>query len=59
MDKNEEGKNIFLTTGLISSALVFMIVTGYYVVQNTENSSSSDMAVDQRIDKCYEEKGLE
>jgi len=59
VQEKEVRQNIYLTTGIIASALLFMLITGYYVVHNTENSSSSDMAVDQRIDQCYEEKGLE
>ena len=59
MKKEESSQNIYLTTIIISAALGFMAITGYYIVENTENSSSSDMAVDQRIDQCYEEKGLD
>ena len=59
MKKEENAQNIYLTTMIISVALIFMAITGYYIVENTENSSSSDMAVDQRINQCYEEKGLE
>ena len=59
MQQDQESQNIYLTTGIISAALGFMLITGYYIIENTENSSSSDMAVDQRIDQCYEEKGLD
>ena len=58
MEEVNEKKNIFLTTAIISSALLFMLITGYYIVDNTENSNSREMAVDKRINKCYEEKGL-
>ncbi len=58
MKKVNEKQNIILTTTIISSALLFMLITGYYIIHNTENSNSREMAVDERIDNCYEEKGL-
>ena len=56
---DQEKQNIWLTTGIISSALFFMVITGYYIVESTENSNSREMAIDARIDQCYEEKGLD
>ena len=58
MEEVNEKQNIVLTTTVISSALLFMLITGYYIIDNTENSNSREMAVDERIDNCYEEKGL-
>ena len=58
MGEVQEKQNIFLTTAVISSALLFMLITGYFIVDNTGNSNSREMAVDERIDNCYEEKGL-
>ena len=55
----EKRQNIFLTTGIITSALMFMLVSGYFVVNATDNSNSREIAIDQRIDNCYEEKGLD
>ncbi len=52
-------RNLYMTTVIIAVGLVFMAITGYFILNNIENSSSKDMAIDQRIDKCYEEKGLE
>jgi len=59
MKEAQGSQNIYLTTAIISIALGFMLITGYYIIENTENSSSSDMAVDQRIDECYEKNGLD
>ena len=58
MEEAQEKQNIFLTTAVISSALLFMLITGYFIVDNTGNSNSREMAVDERMDNCYEEKGL-
>ncbi len=58
MSHNESKQNIYMTTTIIVTALLFMLITGYYVIENTGNSNSREMAVDQRIDQCYEEKGL-
>jgi len=55
----EKRQNIFLTTGIIASALIFMLVSGYFIVNSTDNSNSREIAIDVRIDKCYEEKGLD
>ena len=55
----EKRQNIFLTTGIITSALMFMLVSGYFVVNSTDNSNSREIAIDARIDKCYKDKGLE
>jgi len=55
----EKRQNIFLTTGIIASALIFMLVSGYFIVNSTDNSNSREIAIDARIDKCYEEKGLD
>ena len=51
--------NLYMTTGIIITGLIFMFITGYFIIENTGNSNSREMAVDQRIDKCYEEKGLD
>jgi len=59
MEEAQEKQNIFLTTAVISSALLFMLITGYFIVDNTGNSNSREMAVDKRMDNCYEEKGLD
>ena len=58
MSPNKEKTNLYMTTAVIFSGLLFMFITGYYVVENTSNSNSREMAVDERIDRCYEEKGL-
>jgi len=47
-----------MTTTVLVSALLFMFITGFYIIENTKNSNSREMAIDQRIDQCYEEKGL-
>ena len=52
-------RNLYMTTAIIGTGLFFMLFTGYYIVENTENSNSREMAVDQRIDDCYTEKGLD
>lgn len=52
-------RNLYMTALIIVTGLIFMAITGYYILDNIENSSSRDMAIDQRIDKCYEEKGLD
>lgn len=52
-------RNLYMTTVIIGIGLGFMAITGYFILNNVENSSSKDMAIDQRIDQCYEEKGLE
>ncbi len=52
-------RNLYMTTIIIAVGLVFMAISGYYILNGVENSSSRDMAVDQRIDQCYEEKGLD
>ena len=52
-------RNLYMTTAIIAVGLIFMAVTGYFILNNVEHGSSRDMAIDQRIDKCYEEKGLE
>jgi len=51
--------NLYMTTAVIFTGLAFMLITGYRIVQNTENSNSREMAVDQRIDNCYKAKGLD
>ena len=51
--------NLYMTSAIISSAILFMIITGYYITENAGNSNSREMAIDQRIDQCYEEKGLD
>lgn len=48
-----------MTSIIIATGLLFMLITGYYILEGVDNSSSKDMAVDQRIDQCYEEKGLD
>jgi hypothetical protein len=48
-----------LTSIIIVLGLLFMFVTGYYILNGVEHGSSKDMAIDQRIDQCYEEKGLD
>lgn len=52
-------RNFYMTSTIIATALIFMLTSGYYIHDGVENSSSRDMAVDQRIDQCYEEKGLD
>jgi len=52
-------RNLYMTTAIIAVGLIFMAISGYYILNGVENGSSLDMAIDQRIDKCYEEKGLE
>lgn len=52
-------RNLYMTSIIIAIGLVFMAISGYYILNGVENSSSKDMAIDQRIDKCYEEKGLD
>jgi len=52
-------RNLYMTTAIIGVGLSFMLLTGYYIVENTENSNSREMAVDQRIDDCYAKKGLD
>jgi len=56
---NETKQNIYMTSAIITTAVLFMFITGFYIVDNTRNSNSREMAVDQRIDQCYEEKGLD
>jgi len=52
-------RNLYMTTAIILTGLGFMFVTGYFILNGIENSNSREMAIDQRIDQCYEEKGLE
>ncbi|MDA3946019.1 MAG: hypothetical protein PF439_05010 [Helicobacteraceae bacterium] len=52
-------RNLYLTSIIIVLGLLFMFVTGYYILNGVEHGSSKDMAIDQRIDQCYEEKGLD
>ena len=52
-------RNLYMTSTIILAGLLFMLITGYYILENTANSNSREMAVDQRIDNCYEEKGLD
>jgi len=52
-------RNLYMTSSIILSGLLFMMITGFYIMDNTGNSNSREMAVDQRIDRCYEEKGLD
>jgi hypothetical protein len=59
MPHDEAKQNIYLTSAIISTGLLFMLITGFYIVENTGNSNSREMAIDQRIDQCYEEKGLD
>ena len=57
LDKKK--RNIYLVVAVISTGLFFMIITGYYITSGVSGGSSLEMAIDQRIDKCYEEKGLD
>jgi len=51
-------RNLYLASSIILSGFLFMVITGFYIVENTENSNSREMAIDQRIDQCYEEEEL-
>jgi len=59
MSLDPDKQNLYMTSAIIGSALLFMVITGYYIMQNAGNSNSREMAIDQRIDQCYEEKGLD
>jgi len=59
MPHDEAKQNVYLTSAIISMSLLFMLITGSYIVENIENSNSREMAIDQRIDQCYKEKGLD
>jgi len=59
MSLDQVKHNLYMTTSIILSGLLFMVITGFYVVENTDNSNSREIAVDQRIDQCYEEEGLD
>ncbi len=52
-------RNLYMSSGIIATALLFMLITGYYILNGVENSNSREMAVDERIDRCYKEKGLD
>jgi len=58
MSFNPVKRNLYMTSTIILSGLLFMLITGFYIIENTGNSNSREMAVDQRIDQCYKEKGL-
>ncbi|MCJ7764916.1 MAG: hypothetical protein MUP09_03140 [Thiovulaceae bacterium] len=51
-------RNVYLATAIIASGLVFMIVTGYYIMSGVSGGSSVEMAIDRNLDECYKEKGL-
>jgi len=59
MGLDPKKRNIYMTTIVIAVGLAFMAITGYYILSGVENSSSRDMAIDERIDNCYAEKGLD
>ena len=59
MQFDEKKRSIYMTTLIIVIGLVFMIITGYYITSGVSGGSSTEMAIDREIDKCYEEKGLE
>ncbi|MEN8146157.1 MAG: hypothetical protein ABFR02_00900 [Campylobacterota bacterium] len=52
-------RNVYLAGAIITGGLFFMLSTGYYILNGVENSNSREMAIDERIDKCYKEKGLD
>ena len=56
LDKKK--RNIYLASGIIIAGLFFMVITGVYITNGVSGGSSLEMAIDQRIDKCYKEKGL-
>lgn len=56
---DKEKSNIYFTTAMIIGGLTFMLFTGMYVIDDVGNSSSVEIAIDQKIDACYEREGLE
>ena len=58
MSLNLGKRNLYMTTSIIFSGLLFMVITGFYIAESTESSNSREMAVDQRIDQCYEQQEL-
>ena len=56
---NKKYNNIYLVSSIIFGALLFMSVSGYFVINNLENESSVDIFIDKQVDECYEKLKLE
>lgn len=57
LDKNKY--NIYLTTSLITAALIFMGVSTWMISGDIESRTSRDIAIDKMVDQCWEKHGLE
>lgn len=58
MQYDKKKQNLYLTGAIIAGGLLFMLTTGYYILNGVENSNSREMAIDKRVDDCWKENNL-
>ena len=51
-------RNVYLASALIIGALFFMLGSGVYLSHSISGGSSLEMAIDKRVDDCWEKKKL-
>ena len=49
---------IYLTSAVILVGVVYMSISSFYIMSDVNNGSSVDIAIDKRIDACWERKEL-
>jgi len=59
MKLNKDYKNIYLVAGIIVAAFAFMAISTWGVLGEVNNETSQDIAIDQAVDKCWEDQNLD
>ncbi|MEA1919354.1 MAG: hypothetical protein U9N52_05890 [Campylobacterota bacterium] len=47
---------IYLTSAVIAIGVIYMGISSFYIVDNVTEGSSVDIAIDKRVDQCWEKK---
>jgi hypothetical protein len=56
MKINKKLYGIYFTSAVIIAGLVYMGISTFYIMDNVMGQSSVDMAIDKRVDECWEKK---
>ena len=55
---NNKQYSVYLASAVIAGGLFFMLATGVYISSGISGGSSLEMAIDKRVDDCWEKNNL-
>ena len=58
MSFNKKQRSVYLASAIIVGGLLFMLGTGAYINSGVSGGSSLEMAIDKRVDDCWEKNNL-